>query len=49
MENVEELLSKTVAKKMMSEGESWKKIMETTHLNINELKKIQIEEIISQL
>ncbi len=49
MENVEVLLSKTVAKKMMNEGESWKKIIETTHLNINELKKIQIEEIMSHL
>ncbi len=44
MKDIESLLSKTVAKKMMNEGESWKKIIETTHLNLNELKRIQRED-----
>lgn len=42
---VDENNVKEVAKQMMIEGESWQKIMDTTHLRLKDLKRIQRDEI----
>ena len=44
MKKLEALLSKTIAKRMIVDGEPWDKIIETTHLRLNDLKRIQREE-----
>ena len=36
---------KTVAKKMIIDGEPWDKIMDETHLRLKDLKRIQRDEI----
>ena len=45
MKKLDTLLSRDVAKKMIIDGESWEKIMETTHLRLKGLKRIQRDEI----
>lgn len=45
MKKLDTLLNRDVAKKMIIEGESWEKIIETTHLRLKDLKRIQREEI----
>ena len=45
MKKLDTLLSRDVAKKMIIDGESWEKIMETTHLRLKDLKRIQRDEI----
>ena len=45
MKKLDTLLSRDVAKKMIIDGEPWNKIMETTHLRLQDLKHIQREEI----
>ena len=45
MKKLDTLLNRDVAKKMIIDGESWEKIMETTHLRLKDLKRIQRDEI----
>lgn len=45
MKKLDTLLSRDVAKRMISDGESWDKIIETTHLRINDLKRIQRDDL----
>lgn len=45
MTTINENNAKEVAKQMMIEGESWQRIMDTTHLRLKDLKRIQREEI----
>ena len=45
MKKLDKLLTRDVAKRMIIEGESWDKIMDTTHLRLKDLKRIQREEI----
>ena len=45
MKKLDTLLNRDVAKKMIIDGESWEKIIETTHLRLKDLKRIQREEI----
>lgn len=45
MSNDVKSLSHEVAKKMIIEGESFDTIMETTHLRLKDLKRIQRDEI----
>ena len=45
MKKLDTLLSRDVAKKMIIDGEPWDKIMETTHLRLKDLKRIQRDEI----
>ena len=45
MKKLDTLLSRDVAKKMIIDGEPWDKIMETTHLRLKDLKRIQRHEI----
>lgn len=45
MKKLDTLLSRDVAQKMIIDGESWEKIMETTHLRLKDLKRIQRDEI----
>ena len=45
MQKLDTLLSRDVAKKMIVDGEPWDKIMETTHLRLKDLKRIQRDEI----
>lgn len=45
MKKLDTLLNRDVAKKMIIDGESWEKIMDTTHLSLKDLKRIQRDEI----
>ena len=45
MKKLDTLLSRDVAKKMIVDGEPWDKIIETTHLRLKDLKRIQRDEI----
>ena len=45
MKKLDTLLSRDVAKKMIVDREPWDKIMETTHLRLKDLKRIQRDEI----
>lgn len=45
MKKLDTLLNRDVAKKMIIDGESWEKIMDTTHLRLKDLKLIQRDEI----
>ena len=45
MKKLDTLLNIDVAKKMIIDGESWEKIMDTTHLRLKDLKRIQRDEI----
>lgn len=45
MKKLDTLLNRDVAKKMIIDGESLEKIMETTHLRLKDLKRIQRDEI----
>lgn len=45
MKKIDSLLTRDVAKRMIIEGESWEKIMDTTHLRLKDLKRIQRDEI----
>lgn len=45
MKKLDTLLNRDVAKKMIIDGESWEKIMDTTHLRLKDLKRIQTDEI----
>ncbi len=45
MKKLDTLLNRDVAKKMIIDGESWEKIMDTTHLRLKDLKRIQRGEI----
>ncbi|WP_370829960.1 hypothetical protein [Clostridium sp.] len=45
MKKLDTLLDRDVAKKMIIDGESWEKIMDTTHLRLKDLKRIQRDEI----
>ena len=45
MKKLDTLLSRDVAKRMIIDGESWEKIMYTTHLRLKDLKRIQRDEI----
>ena len=45
MKKLYTLLSRDVAKRMIIDGESWEKIMDTTHLRLKDLKRIQRDEI----
>lgn len=45
MNKLDTLLSRDVAKRMIIDGESWEKIMDTTHLRLKDLKRIQRDEI----
>ncbi len=45
MKKIDALLNRDVAKKMIIDGESWEKIIETTHLRLKDLKRIQRDEI----
>lgn len=45
MKKLDTLLDRYVAKKMIIDGESWEKIMDTTHLRLKDLKRIQRDEI----
>lgn len=45
MKKLDTLLNRDVAKKMIIDGESWEKIIETTHLRLKDLKRIQRDEI----
>lgn len=45
MKKIDTALSKTIAKKMIIDGESWEKIMDETHLRLKDLKRIQRDEI----
>ena len=45
MKKLDTLLNRDVSKKMIIDGESWEKIMDTTHLRLKDLKRIQRDEI----
>ena len=45
MKKIDIALQKTVAKKMITDGEPWDKIMQETHLRLKDLKRIQRDEI----
>lgn len=45
MKKIDIALQKTVAKKMIVDGEPWEKIMYETHLRLKDLKRIQRDEI----
>lgn len=45
MKKLDTLLNRDVAKKMIIDGESWEKIIDTTHLRLKDLKRIQRNEI----
>lgn len=45
MKKIDKLLTRDVAKRMIVDGESWDKIIETTHLRLKDLKRIQRDEI----
>lgn len=45
MKKLDNLLSRDVAKKMISDGKKWSEIMEITHLRLKDLKDIQRTEI----
>ena len=45
MKKIDIALQKTVAKKMIVDGEPWEKIMDETHLRLKDLKRIQRDEI----
>ena len=45
MKKLDTLLSRDVAKRMIIDGEPWDKIMDTTHLRLKDLKRIQRDEI----
>ena len=45
MKKIDIALKKTVAKKMIIDGEPWEKIMDETHLRLKDLKRIQRDEI----
>ncbi|MDO5779874.1 MAG: hypothetical protein Q4Q02_05040 [Clostridium sp.] len=45
MKKLDTLLNRDVAKKMIIDGESWEKIIDTTHLRLKDLKRIQRDEI----
>lgn len=45
MKKIDTLLNRDVAKKMIIDGEPWDKIMDTTHLRLKDLKRIQRDEI----
>ena len=45
MKKIDIALQKTVAKKMIVDGEPWEKIMDETHLRLKDLKRIQRYEI----
>ena len=45
MKKIDVALKKTVAKKMIIDGEPWDKIMDETHLRLKDLKRIQRDEI----
>ena len=45
MKKLDTLLNRDVAKKMIIDGESWEKIIETTHLRLKDLMRIQRDEI----
>ena len=45
MKKLDTLLSRDVAKRMIIDGESWEKIMDTTHLRLKDVKRIQRDEI----
>lgn len=45
MKKLDTLLSRDVAKRMIIDGEPWDKILETTHLRLKDLKRIQRDEI----
>ena len=45
MKKIDVALKKTVAKKMIIDGEQWDKIMDETHLRLKDLKRIQRDEI----
>ena len=45
MKKIDVTLKKTVAKKMIIDGERWDNIMDETHLRLKDLKRIQRDEI----
>lgn len=45
MKKIDIALQKTVAKRMIVDGEPWEKIMDETHLRLKGLKRIQRDEI----
>ncbi|WP_302698614.1 hypothetical protein [Clostridium sp. 29_15] len=45
MKKIDIALQKTVAKRMIVDGEPWEKIMDETHLRLKDLKIIQRDEI----
>lgn len=45
MKKIDLALSKTIAKKMIIDGEPWDEIMNETHLRLKDLKRIQRDEI----
>lgn len=45
MKKLDTLLNRDVAKKMIIDRESWEKIIDTTHLRLKDLKRIQRDEI----
>ncbi|MDU3723221.1 MAG: hypothetical protein E7G24_08490 [Clostridium celatum] len=45
MKKLDALLSRDVAKRMIIDGKSWEEIMDTTHLRLKDLKRIQRDEI----
>ena len=45
MKKIDVALKKTVAKKMIIDGEPWDKIIDETHLRLKDLKRIKREEI----
>lgn len=48
MKKLDTLLSRDVAKRMIIDGEPWDKIIDTTHLRLKDLKRIQRDEIDSK-
>ena len=45
MKKIDIALQKTVAKRMIVDGEPWEKIMDETHLRLKDLKRIKRDEI----
>ena len=45
MKKIDIALQKTVAKRMIVDGEPWEKIMDETNLRLKDLKRIQRDEI----
>ncbi|EKY25991.1 hypothetical protein [Clostridium celatum] len=45
MKKLDALLSRDVAKRMIIDGKPWEEIMDTTHLRLKDLKRIQRDEI----